>query len=393
MAFQQRWQRTFRSRPYLADSLLAIAILLLNLSFLTFPVPASSRPIDLFAVLLITVPNFAIVLRRSRPVLMLFLVLPPGYLYWVVGYYPTSGSVATMMVLVYSVPLYTASRRKATQAQIVFFLSLLAVLVAGYFYAGEDDVTVGVIVVNMVGFQMVWIAGETLARRRASISELKKQVRLEQEKQQELAVQAVVVEQNRIARELHDIVAHSMSVVIVQAQGATRMVGKDNTRVEEALGAIESTGRQTLTDIRGIVGLLRSNDENQPTPSLEMIEDLVDASRHAGLPTELTTLGERRNLPMMIELSAYRIVQESLTNARKHAGPNAEASVEIDYLPHGISIKVADTGRGAASYSNGSGFGLVGIRERVEAFGGQFEHGPRTGGGYRVTATLPVEAV
>ncbi len=392
MSLQQRWQKTFGDHPYRFDILLAISILVLNLSFLTFPATESGRPIDFWAILLISIPNIAIVFRRKYPVLMLAIVAIPGFAYWVVGY-PNAGSFATTMVLIYAVPLYAKSRRRASYTQIAFFLLLFLVLVSGYFYAEEEDVTIGVIIVNLVAFQLVWLAGETAARRRDAIAELEKQVLVEQDRQQELADQAVISEQNRIARELHDVVAHSMSVVIVQAEGARRMVGRNNEMVDTALEAIESTGRQTLTDIRGIVGLLRNNDEHQPAPSLEMLEELIQASNDAGVPTELTISGDKRDLPMMIELSAFRIIQESLTNARKHAGPSASATVELGYQPHAISINVSDSGRGAAATKpTTGGFGLIGIRERVEAFGGEFEHGPKPGGGYAVRAVLPVEA-
>ena len=170
------------------------------------------------------------------------------------------------------------------------------------------------------------------------------------------------------------------------------MVGRDDDAVREALEAIETTGRTNLNDIRGVVGLLRDDAELTPTPELSAIADLVDQCTAAGLPVSLEVRGEARDLPAMIELSGYRIVQESLTNTMKHAGPRAQAQILLDYAPTELHISVSDTGRGAAANGMGPGYGLIGMRERVEAFGGELHVGPQIGGGFRVEANLPVTA-
>ena len=198
-------------------------------------------------------------------------------------------------------------------------------------------------------------------------------------------------ERSRIARELHDIVAHSMSVIVVQAEAAKRLIGRNDDAVRDALATIETTGRTNLNDIRGIVGLLRADGDRSPAPELSRLDALVAQCTEAGLDVSLEVKGDRRQLPAMIELSGYRIVQESLTNAIKHAGPDASAAITLDYGSDALSIEVVDDGRGAAAdRAPTPGHGLLGMRERVEAFGGILRTGPRVGGGFSVEATLPV---
>ena len=207
------------------------------------------------------------------------------------------------------------------------------------------------------------------------------------------ARQAVAEERTRIARELHDVVAHSMSVVVVQASAAQRVMASDPDRAREALASIEVTGRDSLGEMRRILGALRGDDDAPlaPQPGLEQFAQLVRHCEEAGLPVEVELAGSPRELPAGIELATYRIVQEALTNAVKHAGP-AHAVVRLDYGDDRLDIEVTDDGRGAAADTiTSGGQGLVGMRERVELFGGTFAAGPRTGGGYRVKARLPVE--
>jgi signal transduction histidine kinase len=199
---------------------------------------------------------------------------------------------------------------------------------------------------------------------------------------------AIAEERARIARELHDVVAHSVSVIVIQAQAAQHA---DAAATGEALRSIESTGQQALTEMRRLLGLLRRDDEEvafAPQPSLRHLDHLATTVRQAGLPVELRVEGEPEPLPPGVDLSAFRIVQEALTNALKHAGP-ARALVEVRYLPGEIELEISDDGAGAPAAAHSGGHGLVGMRERVDVYGGVLESGRRPGGGYALKVRLP----
>ncbi|HZG34638.1 MAG TPA: sensor histidine kinase [Gaiellaceae bacterium] len=204
------------------------------------------------------------------------------------------------------------------------------------------------------------------------------------------AKRAVEEERARISRELHDVVAHSVSVMTVQASAVRRLLTPDQEREREALLVVEETGRQALAEMRRLLGIMREEGqtaERAPQPGIATIGTLVDHVREAGLPVELTVEGEPVRLPPGIDLSAYRIVQEALTNALRHAGP-AHAWVAVRYGGDGVEIEVENDGR--TEGENGGGHGLVGMRERVALCGGELRTGPRRGGGFRISARLPV---
>ena len=203
---------------------------------------------------------------------------------------------------------------------------------------------------------------------------------------------AAAEERARIARELHDVVAHSVSVMVVQAQAADRVLEGDEPAARELLGSIETTGRQALSELRRLLGLLRRFEaaDLAPQPSLRHLDGLVAQVRDAGLPVELVVHGEPPPLPPGVDLSAYRIVQEGLTNALKHAG-RAHARVVVRYTPGEIQLEVADDGAGNG-VGAAAGHGLAGMRERVAMYGGELESGPGATGGYVLRARLPVGA-
>jgi signal transduction histidine kinase len=202
---------------------------------------------------------------------------------------------------------------------------------------------------------------------------------------------AVADERVRIARELHDVVAHAISVIVVQAQGGARMVRVEPEEAESAFAAIERTGGQALTEMRRLLGMLRAADERAalaPQPGVARLGALADEVRRAGLPVELEIEGDPAALPPGVDVSAYRIVQEALTNALKHAGP-AHASVRVRCGADAVDVEVRDDGRGGAP--NGAGHGLAGMRERVAVYGGSLEAGALAAGGFAITARLPYE--
>jgi signal transduction histidine kinase len=243
----------------------------------------------------------------------------------------------------------------------------------------------------------VWVAAYLVGRRTAQTRELKERAaRLERERDME-ARAAVAEERARIAREMHDVVAHSLSVMVVQAEAAEAMLDTDPERARRPLAAVQDTGRSALTELRRMLGVLREiADEGPalaPQPGLAGLDELVGNVRDAGLPVEVRIEGEPRPLPPGIDLSAYRIVQEGLTNALKHAGP-ARAEVLVRYGDRELELRVTDDGPGLAEPSpNGSGHGLVGMRERVALYGGELSAGPRPEGGFALDARLPLEVL
>jgi signal transduction histidine kinase len=214
----------------------------------------------------------------------------------------------------------------------------------------------------------------------------------EREQEQRARI-AVGDERARIARELHDVVAHSVGVIVLQAQGARRVFERDPERAREALESIERTARTALADMRGSLGVLRREDDERalaPQPGVDDLNQLIEEARAGGLTVELAVEGERVPLPQGIDLSAYRIVQEALTNVIKHAG-RARARVTLRYLDDELEVEVADDGRGPGPAGDGSGLGIIGMRERVEAHGGRLDAGAGTEGGFLVRASLPLD--
>jgi len=221
--------------------------------------------------------------------------------------------------------------------------------------------------------------------------------RLEQEREQRARL-AVAEERVRIARELHDIIAHTISVMVVQAQAGQRVLEGEQASAREALGSIETTGRQALVEMRRLLGILRNEDRElalAPRPSLAHLDVLAERMTEAGLPVDLHIEGEAKPLPLGVDLSAYRIVQEALTNALQHAGP-AAARVVVRYRPESVELEITDNGRGRSDGPGGrsgeghrSGHGLVGMRERAALVGGHVEAGADGGHGYIVRARLP----
>jgi signal transduction histidine kinase len=234
-----------------------------------------------------------------------------------------------------------------------------------------------------------YLAGVAIARRRRREQTLERHA-ADLEAQRETAV---ANERARIARELHDVVAHGVSVMVVQAQGGARMVRLEPDEAEDAFAAIERTGRQALVEMRRLLGMLRAADERAtltPHPGLERIGDLIDDVRRAGLPVDLRVEGTPGALPPGVDVSAYRIVQEALTNALKHAGP-ARAQVRMRYLSGAVELEISDDGAGQGASPGTGGHGLIGMQERVAVYGGRLDAGAGPSGGYLIRARLPFE--
>jgi signal transduction histidine kinase len=241
---------------------------------------------------------------------------------------------------------------------------------------------------------LAWFFGVALASRTAQARELRERVATVERERAVATEHAAAEERSRIARELHDVVAHSVSVMVVQASGVRRLLHADQEREREALLSVEHIGREALAEMRRMLGVMRAGEEKPadlaPQPGLLHLDRLIVQVEEAGLPVRLRVEGERPELPIGIDLSAYRIVQEGLTNTLKHA-PGSEAEVVIRYGENGVEVEVMDDGVGATNGSRADGgHGLVGMRERVALYGGSLEAGPRDGGGFVLRAQLPV---
>jgi signal transduction histidine kinase len=241
---------------------------------------------------------------------------------------------------------------------------------------------------------LAWFFGVALASRTAQTRELRERVATVERERTAAAERAAAEERSRIARELHDVVAHSVSVMVVQASGVRRLLHADQEREREALLSVEHIGREALAEMRRMLGVMRAGEEKPaelaPQPGLLHLDRLIAQVEEAGLPVRLRVEGDRPELPIGIDLSAYRIVQEGLTNTLKHA-PGAQAEVVIRYGENGVEVEVMDDGAGAANGSRADGgHGLVGMRERVALYGGSLDAGPRDGGGFVLRAQLPV---
>ena len=232
-----------------------------------------------------------------------------------------------------------------------------------------------------------------LKRRGKRASELEERAAFFEHEREEMERAAVADERRRIARELHDVIAHSITLMTVQAGAARLVLTEDPKRARESVVSVEETGRHALAELRRLLGILRTDGGEAslvPQPGLARVDELIALARRAGLPVELTVEGEPRVLPPGVDLTAYRIVQEALTNAHKHAGP-AHAHVLLHYGSEAVELEVTNDGWITANGDDTVGLGLVGMRERVELYDGTFEAGPRAEGGYAVRARLPVE--
>jgi signal transduction histidine kinase len=318
--------------------------------------------------------------RRSRdplPLLALMLAVSVGAFALPTLAQPTNSGVFVFLLLaVYSAAAHTSGRRTLLAGGMTVGIFVPALAMSG-----------GITADNLIFFSLIfgapWVAGRAVRQRRLNEREL--------ELEKGRATVAIVEERARIARELHDVVAHSISVMVLQARGGRHVLESDPADARDAFANIERTGQQALDEMRRLLGMLRRGDEAlalAPQPSLKELGTLVEQVRAAGLPVQVAIEGEPRDLPPGVDLSAFRIVQEALTNALTHAGP-ARARVVLRYLADDLELEISDDGSGTGDAS-GSGYGLVGMRERVEVYGGELEAGRRPGGGYALRVRLPL---
>jgi signal transduction histidine kinase len=376
------------------DGLLAVAVIAVEM-ILTAIGPPQPRELGWPAVVVLSVAGAApLVLRRVTPWGAVVLLIASGAASTIAERQTVTATVA-ILLLTYTVAAQFTLSRAALAAGLLW----VPVMVVNIFTPSElrpDGMSLGYIAfLNVLIAMVCFFFGRTVHARRTSTNALEERARAAEQNQRALAEQAVGDERRRIARELHDMVAHHVSVMGVLATGARRVLKRDPDSADEALATIEDTSRATLREMRRLLDVLRTDAEPaaelSPQPGLAGIEALVEQVREAGLPVALRVDGTPGPLDHGVALAIYRIVQEALTNALKHAG-NATAHVRLSFGVYWLIVEVFDTGRGPVPGSDQAvGHGLVGMRERVALYGGTLRTGPRPGGGFRVYAKIPME--
>jgi signal transduction histidine kinase len=382
-----------RRHPRLVDGVLAFPLALGGVGSAI----AIHRSLLVIVALGLTIP---IVVRRSRPVGAFAAAIAAGAYQVVLFRGRPLVSDLAIVVLLYTLAAYSTRRNSVIGLGICLFGSAVELyqlqlprpvanrwewLIFGYLMFAAPCL-------------IAWVLGDSTRYRRAYYTNLEERAaRLERERDAHAQI-AAAAERARIARELHDVVAHNVSVMVVQADGAAYALGTDPVRTRQALAAISATGRQALAEMRALLGVLRRGDHGglavlAPLPGLGQLDELLDQARAAGLPVTCSIQGKVRPLAAGTALTAYRIIQESLTNARKHAGGMACANVVLRYTDTAVELSVTDNGVGAAAPCDGAGHGLTGMSERAAMYGGSVLAGPRAGGGFEVMATLPIADV
>ncbi|MFD2765124.1 sensor histidine kinase [Micromonospora eburnea] len=382
-----------RGRPLAADTCVAVAVLLVSALFLLLA-PPDLRPTQLWVTLgwsaLGAVP---VALRRVAPWPAVGLAVATLAVPVLLRHAPPTQGL-TFIVLTYTM----AAHRRVRPAALAAVLLWVPVALANLFTPPEnvfDTNPAYTVLNNLLTGSVAYAVGRAVHARRQSTRMLRERARVAEATQRSLAEQAVADERRRIARELHDVVAHQVSVMGVLATGARRVLRRDPDAADAAMATVEETGRATLRELRRLLDVLRTETEPvaelAPQPGVTGIEALVEQVREAGLPVTLRVDGGLGPLEEGVALTVYRIVQEALTNALKHAGA-ATALVRLTVTDEFLAVEVTDTGRGPAPLPDRIGHGLVGMRERVALYGGILRTGPRAGGGFRVYARIPLES-
>jgi len=385
--------RWVRARPVLADTLLAVA-LYLGENALWYFGPSDIWPSSWRVALAWSLLGMApVALRRRWPWVAVVAVSAHAAVSSVLAFSTEGVAIA---VLAYTVAAQMTVRRSALATALIWLPALtIATALTRY-----DDPPLRLAFAFFIAFNAMmllvcYLAGRIVYTRRRYVAALEERARTAEQNQQSLAAQAVAEERRRIARELHDMVAHHVSVMGVLATGSRRMLLRDPATADEALATIEETSRTALREMRRLLDVLRTDPEPvgelAPQPGLAGLDGLVEQVREAGLAVTLTATGQNGPLEPGVALTVYRIVQEALTNTLKHAGDLAAAEVRLDQGTHWLTLEVFDTGRGPTARTDGIGHGLLGMRERVALYGGTLRVGPRPGGGFRVYARIPLE--
>lgn len=400
LGYVQRVYEFFRKHPTWVDSFWAVVLLAVCAVWIAaddFPSVVTRAAVVPVSLALAAV----VALRRRSPERMLLLAIGAGVAQLALDVRAPNPGDAAMLVIIYT----CASNGARWSSRLALTAGLLATPVAMVRWPPHDQYsTIWTTLLQTffltVIFALAWVIGDRLRTRRAYYAQLEERAeRLHREREAQSKA-AVAAERARIARELHDVVAHNVSVMVVQADGAAYVLDVAPDQAKQALSTISSTGRQALAEMRRLLGLLRAGDdaggEYVPQPGVDQLADLIDQVRGAGLPVRFEVAGQARPLSSGVELTAYRIVQEALTNVRKHGGDGASASVLLGFGDAALDLLIEDDGRGGPEelYEQGGrdglGQGLIGMRERIGMVGGTLDAGPRPGGGFRISAVLPL---
>ncbi|MFD7730517.1 sensor histidine kinase [Kitasatospora phosalacinea] len=392
-------------QPLPADSLFAALYATASLVIGQETPPGPWRSLDAVGAALTVLISAALVARRNAPVTVLAAVIVLWIAYIGCGYWPVVNSPAVLLAL------YTVAAARGPRTTWVCAVAVGSAWVLSGLLAGESADMPAVLVQACAFPVVIGFLGRAAGRFAESNRRLAELTRLLRAEQDLRAEQAVTEERVRIARELHDVVAHHMSMVSLQAGMASYVFERDPATAKGALETIAVSSREALEELRRMLVLLRVGPQDgarpadaaglaggaadlAPAPGLDRLEELLQRMRAAGVPTELRCEGSPFPLPPGMDLCVYRVIQEALTNVLKHAGP-AEVTVAIRYSPQTLTVGVTDSGRGAdpAVSVPGTGHGLIGMRERAKIYRGTVSAGPRIGGGYEVLLNLPSPAV
>lgn len=390
-----RTRHWLRAHPLAPDGALAVTVLVCMVigSFAnphrgqgpTF----STEPPSALSLLLMAVAAAALILRRRAPRPVLLCTSAVTVLELVTGD-PPAPVVFSAVIALYTV---AARTDRPTTWRIGFATMAVLTAVAMIFSTGPWYAQENLAIFAWTG--MASAAGDAVRSRRAFIDAIRERAERAERTREEEARRRVAEERLRIARDLHDVVAHHIALVNVQAGVAAHVMDKRPDQAKEALAHVREASRSALNELRATVGLLRQSGDpeapTEPAPGLAHLEGLLDTFRNAGLPVEYVSDGDVE-LPATVDLAAYRIIQEALTNSQKHAGGGARAEVSVVRVGPTVEITVLDDGEGTAEPTQGGGHGLLGMRERVTALGGSLTAAPRYGGGFRTQAILPVKA-
>jgi signal transduction histidine kinase len=384
-----------RAHPVFGDSLIAGLLFMADLS--VFAASDAVSPGTIFLVgLLLSVP---VAFRRKYPLATSYVILFGGFLQLMTHGGLDYGVPVRAADFALAVALYTIVAYVGKQQALLYTMALfIGTLIWAVWRIGDPSIAVILTFLVTVLFGFSWALGSFVGARRAYHSELEQRLKLLETERDQQARIAVGEERSRIARELHDVVAHAVSVMIVQADGAGYAIRTKPELAEAAVKTISDTGRQALTELRRLLGVLRSEDQSAtqwaPQPDARELDTLAENCRASGLPVRLEIIGDVEHLPAGLGLGIYRIVQEALTNTLKHAGTGANAVVKVLRTEEKVVIEVTDDGFGTPHdlVAVSGGNGLIGMRERAGVLGGTLEAGPNPGGGWRVRAVLPLLA-
>jgi signal transduction histidine kinase len=370
------------------DGLVAVAVQLVGLPM---TVHATRAPgLWLFDLALV----LPLIWRRRAPLVVFAVLAGVAFLQWVVGF--RLGADAALLVALYTVAAYRPRRWALASAAVV---EIGAVLASFRFSPARGLVPSLVFLTGLVA--AAFFIGTTVRNRRAYLGALvERAAALERERDQQAKL-AATAERGRIARELHDIVAHSLTVVVTLSEAAAVTADTDPAAARTAMKQVADTGRTALGEMRRLLGVLRADQPGPssdgvgdlaPSPGLDRVDELVAGARAAGLPVRLTVSGPARPLPSTLDVTAYRVVQESLTNALKHAREPTLVHARLRWSAEQLQIEVTDDGLRAEPREESAGHGLAGMRERLALFGGTVSSGPMATGGWSVHAVLPLGA-